>query len=162
MSSSFSLRSQSSVVLYALISTNAFVRRSFSFNAPRLWNSLPPAIRVECSYNVFKRLLKAHFSLWFITWLHFLCRVVYLWKYKIQKYKYLNTKIQIFIRARINNLKINISLYIATYHLELFTYACIIWSKTIFQSTKDHIWSSKVCNPHFISIRWHFSCKFCI
>ena len=63
VSSSFSLRSQSSVVLHAPISSNAFVRRSFSFNAPRLWNSLPPVIRCECSYIVFKRLLKAHFSL---------------------------------------------------------------------------------------------------
>lgn len=63
VSSTFSLRSHSSIVLHAPISTNAFVRRSFSFTAPRLWNSLPPTIRDECSYNVFKRLLKAHFSL---------------------------------------------------------------------------------------------------
>ena len=55
----FSLRSK--YLLHCPISKTAFVRRSFSFRVPRLWNSLPHRIRSEHRYNIFKRLFRHHF-----------------------------------------------------------------------------------------------------
>ena len=58
--SAVSLRSQSSSFLFTPIAQSAFVRKSFVFKAPRIWNSLPLHIRNEHNFSVFKRLLKAH------------------------------------------------------------------------------------------------------
>ncbi|MEL7308753.1 MAG: reverse transcriptase family protein, partial [Pseudomonadota bacterium] len=52
------LRSTSKCLLYCPISRASFVRRSFSFCVPRLWNSVPDYIRCERRYFVFRRLLK--------------------------------------------------------------------------------------------------------
>ena len=55
--SSVSLRSHTGVKLFCPISRSAFVRRSFAFHAPRLWNSLPVNMRNESRYDVFRSLL---------------------------------------------------------------------------------------------------------
>ena len=60
---STNLRSHNGPLLFCPISKNAFVRRSFSFVATRLWNSLPIYVRNERRFYVFKRLLRRHFSL---------------------------------------------------------------------------------------------------
>ncbi|MEL7307775.1 MAG: reverse transcriptase family protein [Pseudomonadota bacterium] len=63
---SFSLRSHSTVKLFCPISRSAFVRRSFSFYAPRLWNALPVNIRSERRYDVFRSLLIVYMKNLFI------------------------------------------------------------------------------------------------
>ena len=35
--------------------------RAFSCIAPKLWNALPPSIRTESNYDVFKKLIKTHY-----------------------------------------------------------------------------------------------------
>ena len=47
--------------LHCSISSSSFVRRSFLFYDPKLWNSLPPQIRNERRHHIFKKLVKAYF-----------------------------------------------------------------------------------------------------
>ena len=56
---SFSLRSHQALILKCPISRSSFVRRSFSFYAPRLWSALPSHVRSIKSHSLFKKIVKA-------------------------------------------------------------------------------------------------------
>ena len=56
----FALRSHNGVRLFCPISRSASVCKSFSFLAPRLWNSLPVHIRKERCLKTFSSQLKVH------------------------------------------------------------------------------------------------------
>jgi len=42
----------------------SFGSRSFSVAAPKIWNSLPPALRMCTSHDTFRHQLKTHYSSW--------------------------------------------------------------------------------------------------
>ena len=41
--------------------TERYGARAYSSVAPKLWNALPPNIRSESNFNVFKKLIKTHY-----------------------------------------------------------------------------------------------------
>ena len=55
-----SLRSEGKNLLVVPNIKSANGRRSFSFAAPMIWNSLPEHIRNSCSSTIFRKQLKTH------------------------------------------------------------------------------------------------------